>query len=190
MLGLGNYISNDSVSGGTPGYFEIVIDSLASANTRLNLTAHAIGHANDSDANDDDPGILLSKFKIEYNDSPFSYNFNSSYISNTPLISGTVSVTNDSLSFADTQYGTNTPWGSQTLYNDTTTDFSSLAAGGKLKMSGIVTLNDGTGNVYDPGVGGGSGRIDFQLRSGFTLSVYINPNYSGSLSIVSTKVSG
>tara|TARA_Y100000004_G_scaffold189793_1_gene245951 strand:- start:227 stop:829 length:603 start_codon:yes stop_codon:yes gene_type:complete len=197
MLGLGsNICNNDVVSGVVPGYFQYTIPSTTTDVTRILLQAHNIAHANDTNANDDDPGILLSNFKIEYNGSEFSYNFNQAYAAAGNAIYGTVTASGNSLSFAETQIGPYV-FQSQSIYSDSTTDFSSLQAGGKLKLSGVVTLNDGTGNLYVPNTSSNTqvgdpttGRIDFLLSNTnppMKVGVYIWPDYSSFL-IGSTKV--
>ena len=154
MLGLGSYICNSSVSSGTPGFFSATFTMPGDA-TRVTMQASNIYHKDDSNVHDNSPGILVKDIKFYQNGNLLNYTFDSANASTTTTVIGTVAVTSDSLSFGDTTYTLftqNFPYDNQNLYNDLNpgSDIESLSNGDKIKIEGIITLNDGSGDLYTP----------------------------------------
>tara|TARA_B100001939_G_scaffold103044_2_gene88970 strand:- start:1004 stop:1642 length:639 start_codon:yes stop_codon:yes gene_type:complete len=193
MLGLGSSISNSGVIEGedTRGLFSLQRTFLKDA-TMLQIGAHGINHDDDNNINDSDPGIRLSELSIKVNGTEVGFLplADSNKITSLQVFTGTVSIdSNGVLTFGETAYANTSQLGLN-IYEDTSVDSSDIADGDVVTVSGRVTLNDGTGNVYvgeDVGEGqdanliGENGYIKFvfnTLSGGTemdTMRVYIDP---------------
>tara|TARA_R100000734_G_C3275337_1_gene70264 strand:- start:186 stop:797 length:612 start_codon:yes stop_codon:yes gene_type:complete len=136
------------------GFFSVAFTMPGSA-TKVNLQASDVYHKDDSDVDDSSPGILIKDIKFYRNGNLLNYTFDSNNISTSSSVVGTVAVTSDSLSFGDTTYnllGQNFPYSDQNLYTDNNpgSDILSLSNSDELKIEGVITLNDGSGNLYTP----------------------------------------
>ena len=151
MLGLGSSISNSEFTEGedTRGLFSFQRTFIKNAN-RMIIGAHGINHDDDGDINDDDPGIRLSELSIKVNGTEVGFLplVDSNKITTLETFTGTVSVdSNGVLTFGETAYANTSQLGLN-IYHDTTVNSSDIAADDVVTISGRVTLNNGTGNVY------------------------------------------
>ena len=194
MLGLGSYISNSDVVTediDTRGLFSFERTILKDA-THFRIRVHGINHDDDSNLNDDDPGIRLSELSIKVNgtEAGFLPMEDSNAVKSYAIFLGTVSVdSNGVLIFADSAYSTTSQLGLN-IYVDNSVSSSDVAVGNVVVISGRVTVNDGSGNVYvgeDVSEGqnanliGQNGYVEFEFNTvgGGTINdimrVYIDP---------------
>ena len=153
MLGLGSCISNSSnvtESADTRGLFSVERTFISDA-TQFYITFNKINHEGDTNTNDSDPGIKLSELSIKVNGTEAGFlpldSSNASTDNISALIAGDITVSNGNLTIGETAYYNSSNF-SVDAYMDTDVDSTDIAENDEVVISGRVTLNDGTGDVY------------------------------------------
>ena len=148
MLGLGSYISNSDASGRTPGAFYLK-HTLNSDADRLRILATEINHAGDTDTEDTAPGVKIKNLVFKVNGTTVStFDLDSAHADDgsTAIYDDVTVVNSTTLTFSDTSYLGVYDSAIINLY-DHISD-KGIDAGDTIEVSGIVTLNDGTDNIY------------------------------------------
>jgi hypothetical protein len=131
-----------------PGYFEVTYD-LDYAMWMLRIYTDKVWHDGDTNTNDLSPGIKLSNLDFKVNGTTNSniIPLSDDYTNSNPAVGLTAVDNNGSLTYGDNMYNSYMA-GNQIVYTQSSLG-GTISSGSTVTISGNITLNDGTSDVYE-----------------------------------------